>query len=199
MYYTTPRQKKITGDAGCGGHAGGRTRMDKKSIFRQESIDRALSPDQLDQYIKVSNPGIWLVLTALLVLFASVLAWGFTGTLPKTLTVNGIRGENGQAVCFIDVNTLNKDIRGCKAQARVAAAGNAVYDGIVSELSGNPYSAAEIAPKYQRDWVTQTLLTGEYSYAVTVDLSGGPAYATSAIASITIITEEVKPIFYLFN
>jgi hypothetical protein len=173
--------------------------MDKKSIFREESIDRALSPDQLDQYIKVSNPGIWLVLTALLALFASLLIWGFTGTLPKTLTVNGIMGENEQAICFIDVSALNKDIRGCKAQARIAAAGNAVYDGIVSELSGNPYSAAEIATKYESDWVTQKLLTGEYSYAVTVDLSGGPAYTTGEIVGITIITEEVKPIFYLFN
>jgi hypothetical protein len=173
--------------------------MDKKSIFREESIDRALSPDQLDQYIKVSNPGVWLVLTALLVLSASVLAWGFTGTLPKTLTVNGIMGENGQAVCFIDVNALDKDIRGCKAQVRAAAAGNAVYDGIVSEVSRNPYSVAEIATKYESDWVTQKLLTGEYSYAVTVDLSGGPAYTAGTIASMTIITEEVKPISYLFN
>jgi hypothetical protein len=173
--------------------------MDKKSIFRQESIDRALSPDQLDQYIKVSNPGIWLVLTALLILLASVLVWGFTGTLPKTLTVNGVMEENEQAVCFIDVNTLDKDIQGCKVQIQLAAAGNAAYDGVVSDVSGNPYSAAEIAAKYESDWVTQKLVTGEYAYAVTVDLSGGPAYTAGAITSMTIITEEVKPISYLLN
>jgi hypothetical protein len=171
--------------------------MDKKSIFRQESIDRALSPDQLDEYIRVSNPGIWLVLIALLVLFASVMVWGFTGTLPKTLTVNGVMEGNGQAVCFVDAAALDKDIQGCKVQ--VAAAGNADTGGVVSDVSPVPYSAAEISERYESDWVTQKLVTGEYAYAVTVDLSGNPAYKSGAILGVTIITEEVKPITYLLN
>jgi hypothetical protein len=108
-------------------------------------------------------------------------------------------GKNGQAVCFIDVNALDKDIQGCKVQARVAATGNAAYDGIVSDASKNPYSVAEISTQYESDWVTHKLLRGEYSYAVTVVLSGGPAYTAGTIASMTIITEEAKPISYLFN
>ncbi|MDR1271964.1 MAG: hypothetical protein LBK04_03095 [Clostridiales Family XIII bacterium] len=171
--------------------------MEKRSIFRQESLDRVLSPDHLDEYIKVSNPGIWLVLVALLVLCASVLVWGFTGTLPKTLTVNGVMEENGQAICFVDVNALDKDIMGCKVQ--VSGTGNGPYSGLVSDVSTVPYSAAEIATKYESDWVTQKLVTGEYSYAVTVDISGNPEYTDGAVASITIITEEVKPVSWLLN
>ena len=34
------------------------------SPFRQESLDRAKSPEQLDDYIRVSNPGVWMVLGA---------------------------------------------------------------------------------------------------------------------------------------
>ena len=30
------------------------------SPFRQESLDRAKSPEQLDDYIRVSNPGVWV-------------------------------------------------------------------------------------------------------------------------------------------
>jgi hypothetical protein len=171
--------------------------MDKKSIFRQESLDRVLSPDQLDEYIKVSNPGIWLALTALLVLFASVMVWGFTGTLPETLTVNGVMEENGQVVCFVDANALDGDIQGCKAQ--VAAPGNGNTSGRVSEVSPAPYSAAEISAKYESDWVTQKLVTSDYSYAVTVELLGSPASTPDTIASVTIITKEVKPITYLIN
>jgi hypothetical protein len=171
--------------------------MDNKSIFRQESLDRMSSPDQLDEYIKVSNPGIWLVLIALIVLFASVMVWGFTGTLPETLTVNGVVEGNERVVCFVDANALDKDIQGCKVQ--VAAAGNADIAGVVSEVSPVPYSAAEIAAVYESDWVTQKLVTGDYSYAVTVDLSGSPAYTDGAIASVTIITDEVRPISYLLN
>jgi hypothetical protein len=171
--------------------------MDDKGIFRKESLDRISSPDQLDEYIKVSSPSIWLVLTALLVLFTSVVVWGFTGTLPKTLIVNGIMDGNAKVVLFVDANALEKDITGCKAQ--VVAAGNATFDGIVSDVSLNPYSALEIAAEYESDWVTQKLVTGEYSYAVTVALSGSPAYTEGMIASVTIITEEIRPISYLFS
>jgi hypothetical protein len=171
--------------------------MDKKSIFRQESIDRALSPDQLDEYIKVSNPGIWLVLIALVVLFASVLVWGFTGTLPETLTVNGIVEDDGRVVCFVDASALDKDIQGCKAQ--VAASKGEEIAGVVSDMSPSPYSSVEIADKYESDWVTQMLVKGEYSYEVTIDLSSDPDHAPDEISSVTIITDEVKPISYLLN
>jgi hypothetical protein len=171
--------------------------MESKGIFRRESLDRISSPDRLDEYIKVANPSIWLLLAALIVLFASVSVWGFTGTLPKTLTVNGITEENGRVVCFVDANALSRDIAGCKV--RVAAAGNADYSGLVSDVSPTPYSAREIASEYESDWVMQRLVTGDYSYAVTIDVFGSPAYKPGMIASVTIITEEVRPISYLLN
>ena len=37
----------------------------KDNIFRKSSIDRVNSPEQLDQYIRVASPGIWLVLTGI--------------------------------------------------------------------------------------------------------------------------------------
>ena len=37
---------------------------EKKSIFRQKALDRINSPEQLTDYLRVTNPGIWLVLIA---------------------------------------------------------------------------------------------------------------------------------------
>ena len=59
----------------------------KKSIFRQESLDRVESPEQLDQYIRVSTPSAWIMVSALLIASASLLIWSFTGSLPQTITV----------------------------------------------------------------------------------------------------------------
>ena len=47
--------------------------MDKQSIFRRESLDRVESPEQLDSYIKVSHPKVWLIMAALLVAVISVI------------------------------------------------------------------------------------------------------------------------------
>ena len=45
------------------------------SIFRQKSIDRVSSPEQLNDYIRVTTPTVWLVLLALVILLLGMLAW----------------------------------------------------------------------------------------------------------------------------
>lgn len=52
---------------------------EKKSIFRQKSIDRVTSPEQLDDYIKVTTPSVWLTLIAILILIAGTLFWAVFG------------------------------------------------------------------------------------------------------------------------
>ena len=37
-------------------------------IFREKSIKRISSPEELNKYLRVTNPGIWAVLLAVIVL-----------------------------------------------------------------------------------------------------------------------------------
>lgn len=53
----------------------------KQSIFRKKTIERISSPEQLTDYLHVTNPGIWAILIAVIVLMAGVFAWSCTGTL----------------------------------------------------------------------------------------------------------------------
>ncbi len=45
------------------------------SIFREKSMERVSSPEQLNDYIKVTNPGIWLTLAAVIVLLIGFIVW----------------------------------------------------------------------------------------------------------------------------
>ncbi len=56
----------------------------KESLFRKKSIDKVFSPDQLNDYIKVSNPSTWVILAAVIILLAAVLIWAVYGELPGT-------------------------------------------------------------------------------------------------------------------
>ncbi len=47
-----------------------------RHIFRQKSVDVVSSPEQLNDYMRVTSPGVWAVLTAILVLLAGVCVWG---------------------------------------------------------------------------------------------------------------------------
>ena len=53
----------------------------KKPLFRQKSLDRVSSPEQLDAYMKVSSPGIWMILGAVIILLAGVFVWSVFGRL----------------------------------------------------------------------------------------------------------------------
>jgi hypothetical protein len=70
--------------------------MDNK-VFRQSSIDRVQSPEQLNDYIKVSNPSVWVVIIASIILVGSILIWSIFGTVELNKTVTEV-DENGQVV-----------------------------------------------------------------------------------------------------
>lgn len=50
-------------------------------IFREKSIKRVSSPEQLNDYIRVTSPSVWIVLIALVVLLVGMLAWSVLGRI----------------------------------------------------------------------------------------------------------------------
>ena len=44
-------------------------------LFRKKSLQRMSSPEQLDDYIRVTTPSVWLILFALIILLAGLLAY----------------------------------------------------------------------------------------------------------------------------
>ena len=56
------------------------------SIFREKSMERISSPEQLNDYIRVTTPSVWLVLAAIILLLVGMLAWSVFGTVQATGT-----------------------------------------------------------------------------------------------------------------
>ncbi|MBO5550463.1 MAG: hypothetical protein J5966_00765 [Lachnospiraceae bacterium] len=50
-------------------------------IFRQKSIDKVSSPEKLDDYIRVTTPGVWITITAFVILLVGTIVWGTFGEL----------------------------------------------------------------------------------------------------------------------
>lgn len=55
-----------------------------KQIYREEVMERISSPEQLTSYLRVTNPGIWMVLVGIVMLLAGLIAWSTVGTLETT-------------------------------------------------------------------------------------------------------------------
>lgn len=62
----------------------------QKSIFRQESLERLSSPEQLDQLMHVVNPKSWLPLASLGVLVLLAFLWSIFGRITITTAGRGV-------------------------------------------------------------------------------------------------------------
>ena len=63
----------------------------KQNIYREKTLERISAPDQLTDHLKVTNPGIWVILTAVIILLVGVFVWSCVGDLetksPSTIIV----------------------------------------------------------------------------------------------------------------
>ncbi len=73
----------------------------EESIFRKSSLEKISSPEQLNDYIRVTNSGVWLLLFGLFAMLLAAGVWAVTGTIPDTVQLNGIAFEEQGKTDFI--------------------------------------------------------------------------------------------------
>lgn len=78
-----------------------------EEIFRKKSLDKIKSPENLNDYIRVTNPGVWLLLAAVIVLLIGVVLWGTFGHIETTVS-GDIHVKDGEAFCYIAVDDILK-------------------------------------------------------------------------------------------
>lgn len=66
-----------------------------EQIFRKKSLERIESPENLNDYIKVTRPSVWLLLVAIIIFFLGGVVWATFGhidtSIPADATIsNGI-------------------------------------------------------------------------------------------------------------
>lgn len=164
------------------------------TLFRKASIDRISSPEQLDAYIKVSNPGIWMLLAALCALLITVFVWSMTGSLPTRVSVPGVM-KGGQAVCYLSTEDAAK-VKAGQTVTLQAAGQSGTFEGKVSDVGSTPLSYAEVSAELKSDYLSNTLATSKYSIraAVAVLQTG---LADGTVLSLKIVVEEKKPFDFL--
>jgi HlyD family secretion protein len=64
-------------------------------LFRTASLDRLSSPEELDQVVKISVGGSWIVLVAVLLFCAGATVWAITSRLPTTAAGRGMIVRTG--------------------------------------------------------------------------------------------------------
>ena len=155
-----------------------------EQLFRKKSIDRVSSPEQLDAYLRVANPGVWLVLIAIAVLLVGVCVWGFLGHLDTTVDAVAVC-ENGTVTLYVK----DED-------------GKSVQIGLEVRIGEDTASATAISPmpiKAQTELSDYACHVGslgaeDWVYAVQSD-----AVLPEGVHSAKIIVESVPPMSFVMN
>lgn len=158
--------------------------MDNK-IFREKSIERVSSPEQLNDYIRVPKPGIWIVLAAVIILLVGFIVWGTLAKLETKLSVVAVASDEG-VVCYVkqsDISTVK--------EGQILRIGD--HEFTVKSLSEQAYKVEEGALS---DYALHigSLQVDEWVYLVGTD-----AELTPGVYSAEIVVNSVSPISFIFN
>ena len=87
-------------NAGKAGNSG-----NKSSLFREKNLERLESPEKLNDYLRVTSPGVWMVLGAVIVLLVGVCIWGVFGRIQATRQAVVIT-ESGESTCLVPESAM---------------------------------------------------------------------------------------------
>jgi HlyD family secretion protein len=65
------------------------------NVFRKVSLDRLSSPEQLDQLMQVTDARGWIILSALSIVLATAVLWGFVGSVAHDVPCSGMLVKSG--------------------------------------------------------------------------------------------------------
>jgi hypothetical protein len=86
--------------------------MDQQNnqIFRKKSLERLSSPEDLNAYLHVTNPAVWIILTAVILLLVGLFVWSSVTTVESRVIGEAIAEKGVLQVTFPD-NTVSKQIQ----------------------------------------------------------------------------------------
>ncbi len=154
------------------------------SLFRKKSEEYIDSPEKLDHYLHVTNPGVWALLLAVLVLFIGFVAWSVMARLETHVAV-AVVSEQDTCTAYVPAKALDSVVK-----ARTVSLGDQEYD--LSPDSPKPETVTDETNIYIR--LAANLSVGDVVYEIPMD-----GDLKTGVYSGVVTTETLSPISLLLN
>ena len=159
-------------------------------IFNQRAVEKLRSPDDLDKYVRLTNPSVWVVLAACVALLAGLLAWGVFGTVVTSVNATGVVLDD-KAMCF-----LSADIAPDVESGDIANVDGQQMK--VASVEPLPMSRNEASELLKNDYLVSTLVEGDWAYLVTFE--GDTSKLNKGVPiPVNITTDRIAPISLLME
>lgn len=191
----------------------------ENKIFRKSSLERISSPEQLNEYVKVTNPSVWALLMGLFALLAAVAVWVFAGAIPETIRFEGVvygrEAEPRTVYCYLPMSDSKRLSEGMAAQVSPDYAPREEYGYIFGSIAGigaKPISENDLILTFGNPRYVEGLIPPGNVVEVRISLKTtgdrlqwsnqkGQALTISAgtNCNVLIVTRERKPYELLFH
>ncbi len=191
----------------------------KSSIFRKESLNRISSPEELDNYIKVTNGGIWVLLLGLCIVMVGVILWAFLGSIPETVLYKGIShiSDDGETkvYLFVPMSQGRRITEGMQVQVSPDYAPREEYGyayGVVSYVGTDPVIVEDlidvfgslqllsgIFPQGNPVEIRVSLIKDQGRYTWSNSLGQAVTISKGAYCDVLILVNERRPYELIFK
>lgn len=156
----------------------------KNQLFRKKSMESIESPNELNEYLRVTSPGVWILMAAILIFLAGVIIWGIFGSIEATAPV-AVAKQDGGVVCYVPKEALPSIIE--KPEVKI--------EGKKMELK--PDSLEPVAVTQEMN--VYVLLAGSLSAGDIVYPIEMKGTIREDVVQGTIVTEKIHPISFLLS
>ena len=160
----------------------------------QKALEKMRRADDLEEALRVSNPGVMLTLVACAAILVGAFLWGFFGSVHTDISATAVRMPGSSSIsCVLDSQELSEISEG----DRVMIKGKTFY---VDSLSTHSIKRDEVLKLMAGDESMTEAVMGDRSYGYAVLINGDDMsdIDDGEILSATIIAKEQSPISLLF-
>ncbi len=187
------------------------------SLFRKSTLERVSSPDQLNEYIKVTNPSLIIMLIGVFSILIAGMVWIFAGVIPKSVAIQGVVATNldgnERVYCYVPIGTSKRLSEGMEVQISPDYADREQFgyiNGKIISIGSKIVTTEYLASNFAEPQVVYPVLSQAASggNVVEVELSMGSWSSDSGkdievmegtLCSVSAIVGGTRPYELIFN
>ena len=110
-----------------------------EQVFRKKALDRLSSPEQLNDYLRVTSPSVWGALGAIILLLVGGLIWSATTSI-KSQVAGAAQVRGGVMTVTVEESGFAENVR--KGQTVLVGSTGSVITGVGKDDGGRVVATA---------------------------------------------------------
>ncbi|SEP90341.1 hypothetical protein SAMN02910289_00844 [Lachnospiraceae bacterium RM5] len=154
--------------------------------MEDKKFKKVNSPEQLNQYIRLSNPGVWILLLAIVVLLVGVCIWGYFGKIDtkiKTVVIS----DNYTPYLYVKEEDMAKIKNGMQVELNN---NENIFE--IADIEETPEKVTDDMDEYARH--LGNFQVGEWVYKCRLNKN-----VKEGTYSANIIIESIAPMTFITN